>query len=75
MEDAKSSDNEQDEKEGGSDEEIYAKHGTVGEHEEKPEDDLDNYFLPGEDVLEVSCPLGMILRAGYFHWGLYLGRF
>lgn len=35
-------------------EEVIAAHGILAEQQEKPDDLLDNYFLPGEDDFEVS---------------------
>jgi len=35
-------------------EEVIASHGVLAEQHEKPDDLLDNYFLPGEDDFEVS---------------------
>lgn len=35
-------------------EEVIALHGVLGEQDEKPDDLLDNYFLPGEDDFQVS---------------------
>jgi hypothetical protein len=35
------------------DEQTLAIDGVVGEQAEKPDDLLDNYFLPGEDNFEV----------------------
>ena len=35
-------------------EEMIASHGFLEEQQEKPDDLLDNYFLPGEDDFEVS---------------------
>ncbi|EDO38344.1 predicted protein [Nematostella vectensis] len=47
-----------DEEEEGEGEEILAKEGMVGEQTEKPDDLLENYFLPGEDNFEDSPRLG-----------------
>ena len=33
---------------------MIASHGVLTEQDEKPDDLLDNYFLPGEDDFEVS---------------------
>lgn len=38
----------------GDGEEVIASHGVLAEQHEKPDDLLDNYFLPGEDDFEVS---------------------
>lgn len=35
-------------------EEVIESHGVLAEQHEKPDDLLDNYFLPGEDDFEVS---------------------
>ncbi|KAJ7363464.1 hypothetical protein OS493_009619 [Desmophyllum pertusum] len=39
-------------------EEVIASHGFLEEQQEKPDDLLDNYFLPGEDNFEDSPRLG-----------------
>ena len=51
IEDEDSSDEDNIEDDG---EEVIALHGVLGEQEEKPDDLLDNYFLPGEDDFEVN---------------------
>ena len=45
------------------DEEVIAEDGEVGEHQEKPEDLLDNYyFLPGEDDFEVCLSVAISIQ-------------
>ena len=45
------------------DEEVIAEDGEVGEHQEKPEDLLDNYyFLPGEDDFEVCLSVAISVQ-------------
>lgn len=51
IEDEDSSDEDDVEDDG---EEVIASHGVLGEQNEKPDDLLDNYFLPGEDDFQVS---------------------
>lgn len=42
---------------------MIAAHGILAEQQEKPDDLLDNYFLPGEDDFEVS-----IATSGVGRW-------
>ena len=46
-------DEESSDEDGGETEEVFASHGVITEQDEKPDDLLDNYFLPGEDDFEV----------------------
>ncbi|RMX45990.1 hypothetical protein pdam_00002067 [Pocillopora damicornis] len=55
IEDEDSSDEDDVEDDG---EEVIASHGVLGEQNEKPDDLLDNYFLPGEDDFQDSPRLG-----------------
>lgn len=51
-------DEESSDEDGGETEEVFASHGVITEQDEKPDDLLDNYFLPGEDDFEDSPRLG-----------------
>ena len=46
-------DEESSDEDGGETEEVFASHGVIREQDERPDDLLDNYFLPGEDDFEV----------------------
>ena len=50
-------------------EEVIEAHGVLGEQHEKPDDLLDNYFIPGEDDFEVQHHLPVQQSYKWEGWG------